>query len=258
MIPLVDMHCHLCAGFDDGPKTWEDVLTMCRMLCEEGAQMVAALAHQNEDYPDNSAQRIREGVKHLVQLLQQEKIPLRLAPTGEVMIHIDMESAWSKGDLLSVADRKQYLLVEMPHQTFVELGPLVGRFQQAGLNFILAHAERQPEFLHDAGRIEELIHAGCLVQVNSGSVINPRNSTDEKALKSWFQRGCVHLLGSDGHSSGRRAPRLAGAYQKIMQWAGEAVADRVCSTNGVAVLNGLPLRVPPPQPKAKASWFKFW
>ena len=46
MIPLVDMHCHLFAEMDDGPRSWDDALTMCRIAHEEGTQLVAATAHQ--------------------------------------------------------------------------------------------------------------------------------------------------------------------------------------------------------------------
>ena len=45
MIPLVDMHCHLLAGLDDGPRSQEEAVAMCRMAYEEGIRMVAATAH---------------------------------------------------------------------------------------------------------------------------------------------------------------------------------------------------------------------
>src|SRR5688500_19617227 len=57
MPPLVDTHCHLLAGLDDGPKTPEDALAMCRLTYDQGVRHSVALAHQNEDYPDNSPAR---------------------------------------------------------------------------------------------------------------------------------------------------------------------------------------------------------
>jgi protein-tyrosine phosphatase len=103
-----------------------------------------------------------------------------------------------------------------------------------------------------------MIRAGCLVQVSSGSITDPPSAADRRALKDWFRRGCVHLLGSDGHSPRRRPPLLAAAYRQVGRWAGGAVADRVASTNGFALLSGLPLRVPEPVARL-AAWFpKFW
>jgi protein-tyrosine phosphatase len=148
----------------------------------------------------------------------------------------------------------------MPRGLFVDLRPTARSLRQAGLRPILAHPERQAELLHEPGLIEELIAAGCLVQVSSGSVTDPKTSADARALRAWFRRGVVHLLGSDGHSPRRRAPHMAAAYRQIARWAGEAVAARVCGTNGTAVLHGLPLRVAPPEPRPRALWWlpRLW
>jgi len=258
MIPLVDTHCHLLAGLDDGPRTAEEALEMCRQVSAEGVQLSAALAHQNHHYPDNSPKRIREAVARLAQELSAQSIPLTVFPCAEVMVHPDLESSWQAGELQSMAGHGQYLLLEMPHGLFVNLEEMVPRLRQRGVGVILAHAERCPEWLHEPGAIEGLIHLGCLVQVSSEGVTKPRDGRAARAVKDWFRRGIVHLLGSDGHSPRRRRPRMAEAYQQIVHWAGAAVADRVCSTNGLAVLTGLPLRVPEPQPQGR-SWFsRFW
>src|SRR5262249_7489992 len=159
-------------------------------------------------------------------------VQLTVFPCAEVMAHPGLEESWSSGSLLSMADRREYLLVEMPHGLFVDLRHSVARLRQAGGRVILAHPERHPGVLHEPDMIEERLHLGCLVQVSSGSVTDPKSATDARALRRWFRRGIVHFLGSDGHSPNRRPPHLADAYRQIVRWAGAAVADRVCSTNG--------------------------
>ena len=257
MIPLIDMHCHLLAGLDDGPATQEEALAMCRLAYEQGTRMAAATAHQNEDYPDVTPQRIRSAWERLVQQLRDAGIPLAVFPCAEVMIHPEMESAWAEGRLLSMADKRRYLLIEMPHGCFLDLETLVRSLVAQGVRPVLAHPERQQELLHEAGQIERLIEAGCLVQVNASSVARPRDRADVKALKDWFKRGIVHCLGSDGHSVKRRPPLLAAAYDQVRQWAGHAIADRVCSTFGMAILQGLPLNLPKPESRG-TSWFAAW
>jgi protein-tyrosine phosphatase len=258
MIPLVDMHVHLLAGLDDGPRTWDDAVAMCRLAFDEGTRMAAATAHQNDRWCDVTPATIGEAVQRLAQLLQEARIPLTVYPNAEVMAHPDLEAHWTQGRLLSVGDRRKYVLLEMPHQLCVDVGFLIKQARRAGLRFILAHPERHPELLHEGGRIENLIAAGCLVQVSSSSVTDPATRADGRALKSWFRRGCVHLLGSDGHSPRRRAPHMADAYRQICRWAGTAVADRICSTNGVAILQGLPLRIPAPARKRTGWLAQFW
>lgn len=220
--------------------------------------MAAGLAHQNEQYPDVTPDRIRRASRDLVSDLRSAGVDFTVFPTAEVMLRPDIVEAWKSGALLSIGDRGQYLLVEMPHRLFVDFRSTAESFRAAGIRPILAHPERQPELLHGGNAIDELIRAGCLVQVSSGSVTDPKNSADAKALRSWFRRGVVHVLGSDGHSPTRRPPRMAAAYREIARWAGTPIADRVCSTNGIAVLTGLPLRLDPPEPERR-SWFsRFW
>src|SRR5262249_57888007 len=110
------------------------------------------------------------------------------------------------------------LLLEMPHGLFVDLRHLTSQLRQAGVRPILAHPERQPELLHEPGLIEQLIRVGCLVQVSSGSVTDPPRREDGHALRNWFRRGLVHVLGSDGHSPRRRPARMAAAYERIATW----------------------------------------
>jgi protein-tyrosine phosphatase len=258
MLPLVDMHCHLLAGLDDGPRTPEDALAMCHLAFAEGTRMAAALAHQNERWGAVTPDAIRGAVRRLAAQLRESGVPLTVFPCAEVMAHPELESLWDSGKLLSVADRRGFLLVEMPNHLFVDLRPVARRLRERGVRMILAHPERHPELLYEPGALEELIAIGCLVQVSSVSVTDAPDASARRALRDWFRRGCVHLLGSDGHSPWKRAPLVAEAHRQIERWAGAAVADRVCSTNGAAVLNGLPLRIPAPQP-VRSRWLpRLW
>jgi protein-tyrosine phosphatase len=146
----------------------------------------------------------------------------------------------------------------MPHDCYVDLRAIVGRLRRLGVRPILAHPERCEALLHEPGSVEELVRAGCLVQVSSASITDPHNARDRRTLKSWFKRGVVHLLGSDGHSLIRRPPHMAAAYQQIARWIGNVAADRIGSTIGMAVLQGLPLHISQPEPKRSAWGLKFW
>lgn len=254
MSALVDMHVHLLAGLDDGPKTMDEALAMGRLLVAEGAQHSVALAHQNEEWPLVTPERIRVAAAAFAEALRAAEIPLEVFPTSEVMAHPELVAGWTSGQLMSVADRGQWLLVELPHNLFIDLRPIVRDLRALGVRVIVAHAERTPEMLHRAGVIEELIHLGCLVQVSSGSVTSPGMARDQKALKEWFKRGVVHLLGSDGHSPRRRAPQLAAAATMIRRWVGAARADEICRDNGLAVLRGAAPSIAPPLPPTR-SWF---
>ena len=256
MPPLVDIHVHLLAGLDDGPRTPEDAINMCRMMVEEGVRHTVALAHQNDDYPNNTPDVIRAATVKLAEGLKALDIPLTVYPCSEVMVGPQTLDQLSRNELMTIADNRKYILLEMPHGLCVEVQWLVEEMIDRRIRPILGHAERSPELLHDPGVIERLIQAGCLVQVSSKSITNPATREDAAALKSWFRRRIVHVLGSDGHSLRRRPPVMADAYRQVEKWVGTEEAERIGSRNGMAILAGKPITVPAPEPPSR-KWFSW-
>lgn len=255
-MPLVDIHCHVLAGLDDGPGDWDEALAMCRIAWDDGTRAIAATAHLGEDWPAVNGQRIRAATAELAARLRAIEMPLTIYPSAEIMVRPDLDAAWQRGELFSVADRSAYLLIELPHGLYLDLRHTVSRLRACQVRPILAHPERQEELLYDPGVIEALIERGCLVQVNADSIAAPVRSRMAQTLKRWVQRGVVHLIGSDGHSPEHRAPLMAAAYDRIAAWAGNSTADRLCSLHGLAVLEGRELRPKNPEP-ARRKWFSF-
>ena len=141
MIPLVDIHVHLLAGLDDGPKTMEDAVEMCAMAHAQGVRFMSATAHQNERWKDVTPDRIREATKLLKDALQAKQIGIEVFPVAEVTAQPETATAWRDGKLLSVGDHGQFMLLEMPHGVFADLRPLVRSLKAAGIRLILAHPE---------------------------------------------------------------------------------------------------------------------
>lgn len=250
MIPIVDMHCHLLAGLDDGPNTQAEAIAMCQMLAEQGVGSVLSLAHQNEYYPDVTASRIRQAALMLKKELQIQRVPISAFVGSEVMVHPELLSAVEQNQLLTVADLGRYMLIEFPHGLFIDLREIISGLIQRGIRPILAHPEQSPELLFSEQMAEELIHLGCLFQLSTGNVTMPQQRKMAAAVKSWVRRGFVHVIGSDGHSPSRRPPLLAEAARVIADWAGPAAADHICGINAMTILQGLPLRARPPARKS--------
>ena len=134
---------------------------MCRMLVAEGVRHATALAHQNDDYPENRADQLRSAAAELSpRELASRQIPLSVYPTGEVMLSPTIVEDWHAGQLLSVGNRAQWLLVEMPHGMFVDVLPFAERLRAAGVRIIIAHAERYPELLDDPALAAQLDRGG--------------------------------------------------------------------------------------------------
>jgi protein-tyrosine phosphatase len=254
LIPSADTHVHLLAGLDDGPETMDDALAMCKMLVREGARHATALAHQNDTYPENTPERLKEAADLLVARLKDEKIGLTVYPTAEVMISLDTAAQWKAGQLLSYGGHGKYLLLEQPHGMFLDFRPVAKQLKPLGVRVVLAHAERYDEMADDPGMIEECVALGCLVQVTTDGLVNPPSSRRAAVVKDWAKRGIIHLLGSDGHGPRRRAPKMQDGYKTLIRYAGPAAADRIAGIWGPAILQGRPVKVPPPVPRPK-TWF---
>lgn len=254
MAPLADTHIHLHWGTDDGPTSLEEAVAMCERLAGEGVRSAASLSHQNPSYPLNTPDSLRAKTAELAAVLKAKKIPLHLYPSAEVMASTELVEKWKAGEWLSIADRKKFLLVEMPLGMFVDLRPAARMLKSLGVRIIVAHAERYPELLHDDAMCEEWIRLGCLIQITARGVARPLNGQDDSAIRRWIKRGMVHVMGSDGHNLDRRPPAMKEGYDAICRIAGMGAADRIGSIWGTAVLQGLPVNVPPPSPPKK-SWF---
>lgn len=254
MSSLADTHVHLLAGLDDGPPTPDVALAMCRMLVSEGVRHATALAHQNRDYPDNTPDQLRASAAALAALLAQKKIPLSVHPTGEVMLSHNTAYEWRAGQLLSVGDHRQWLLVEMPHGDFLDVLPLAESLAPDGVRLIIAHAERYDPLLDDLALTQRWIEAGCLIQVTARALAEPWDEHFERALKRWAKGGFIHLLGSDGHGIDRRRPHMAAGFKRLVKWVGRSHATQIASVWGAAVLEGKPVQVPLPYPVGR-SWF---
>src|SRR5262249_47968728 len=96
MIPLVDIHCHLLAGLDDGPRTREDAVAMCRMAHEEGVRLMAATAHQSKRWP-LTPQTILGAGRILEEDLRTAGIALEVFPSAEVMAEPETADHWQAG-----------------------------------------------------------------------------------------------------------------------------------------------------------------
>jgi protein-tyrosine phosphatase len=251
MLSPIDTHVHLLAGLDDGPPDQDVAVAMCRMLVAEGARAAVALAHQSDDYPDNTPDRIRTAVAALATALTAADIPLAVVPAGEVMLSADLPERVAAGECLTVADRGKFLLVEQPHGVFLDPRPLAAALRTTGVRLILAHAERYPELLNDPIFTEDLIGMGCLIQVTARALAEPRG-LDERRLREWVTRGFVHLIGSDGHGLDHRPPRLKAGHETIRKWAGTAAADRIGNIWASTLIEGRAVNVSRPQPQ---GWF---
>lgn len=247
---LIDLHCHLLPGIDDGPTTPEASLAMARRIVADGVLTVAATPHLRADHPEVRPDELAGRVAELGQLLAREGVALEVVVGGEVDIF--WAGRASDAELLQVSygQRGKTVLIETPYgflsDVFEDLvADVVGR----GYRVLLAHPERNPSFQRAPIRVEELAAEGVMLQVNAPSLAPGGPDPDAHRLAlHLLQRQLIHVVASDSHSAGPwRPPELSRGYEVLRAQNGEEASWAVQDVPA-AVLAGSRIPARPERP----------
>jgi protein-tyrosine phosphatase len=251
--PFVDIHCHLLPGLDDGAVGLDEALAMAEMAVANGTETIVATPHQLGSHAKNSGEAIRAATVRFQQFLDQRRVPLRVLPGADVRIEPDLVQRIRRGEVLSLADRRRHVLLELPHDLYVPLERLLAELAAAGMVGILSHPERNLGILNKPGILRPLVDCGCLLQVTAGSLTGEFGSSIQRCTESLLEQGLVHFVATDAHGTKARAPRLRPAFDRVAELVGEEAAVDLCCRHPGAVAAGG--SVPPGRRKsAKSSW----
>ncbi len=251
------MHCHLLPGVDDGARDWDEALAMARLAEADGTETVIVTPHQLGAYAKLDGPTIRARTAHLQEFLNQRNVGLRVLPGAEVRIEPDMVERIRRGDVLTLADRGRYVLLEMPHEICLPLDGLLAELRCAGLSGVLAHAERNLGIMAQPYLAESLAASGCLMQATAASILGSFGRQVEETALRLIRRGTVHFVASDAHGSASRRPSMRRAFERLLDIVGREAAETLCRHNPAALLcDGRIKSIDERQPKKGfARWF---
>jgi protein-tyrosine phosphatase len=256
---FVDIHCHLLPGIDDGSKNLDESLEMARIAVAEGTSAIIVTPHQLSSYTHNDGNTIRAATQRLQDSLDENQIPLKLAPGGDVRIEDGMLRGIKAGTVMTLADHGRHVLLELPHELYVDLRPLLLALQKSNIQGILSHPERNHGLLARPKIVEELVDAGCLMQVTAGSLLGTFGPASQAMAEGMIRQGTVHFLATDAHGSRSRRPLMQRGFDRVVEIAGAQAALTMCCHFPRAVFDGKPVsagRLAVAMP-AK-SWFTGW
>jgi len=259
MLPLVDIHCHPLPELDDGASSWDEALAMARLAVEDGITCIVATAHQLGAYGHVQGDMIRRQAAQYQQKLDQQGVKLKILPGAEIRIEPELVPRIERGDLLSLADRRRHVLLELPHDVYFPIERVLAELKAAGMTCILAHPERNQAIRSKPEILAALVRGGCLLQVTGGSLFGAFGRDVQRFTSRLIQQGLVHFVSSDAHGPRARRPLLAAAFQAVAGLVDEAAAIDLLSRNPACVAEGRD--VAPDRPALRRSscggWF-FW
>jgi protein-tyrosine phosphatase len=239
---VIDIHCHILPEVDDGPKSWDVALEMCRMAVADGITHIVATPHANDRYVYDRA--------YLSGLLDQ--LREKFGPSLQFSLGCDFHLSFENLERVlehphnyTIGDTN-YLLIELSNYSVpTQLSECFTRLADRNLTPILTHPERNPILQQTPKRILEWAEQGCLIQVTSSALTGFWGERPEMIARWLLDRSAVHILSSDAHETKRRVPNLSAGRAVAEKLVGTEYATALVEGNPGAIVNGTPIPYSP-------------
>jgi protein-tyrosine phosphatase len=248
---VIDLHCHLLPGIDDGAPDLDASLRMARIAVDDGIEVIACTPHIYPGLFENDAAGIRRHVETLRGHLAEAGIPLKLTWGADAHVSPELLGRLKAGTAPSLNDTRYFLLEPPHHVAPPNFAQFTFNFLAAGYVPVITHPERLSWIEEHYDIFCDLADKGAWMQVTSGSLTGRFGP----AARYWGERmldeGRVHILATDAHSPENRPPLLAEGREAAAKWVGQEQARHLVETRPLGILkNVAPETMPPLRPGA--------
>jgi len=235
---LIDIHSHILPEVDDGPKSWEVSVEMCRMAAADGVTHMVATPHSNDRYHYD-----HEYLTSCVQRLQGmvgDRPHLSLGCDFHLS-YDNLQSVLADPSRYTVAGGN-YLLVELSDYSIpTQIADCFQRLGDRGVTSVITHPERNAILRQSPQRVIEFVELGCVVQVTANALTGFWGQRVARVATWLLEHEAVHVIASDAHDAKHRTPILSKARAAVAEIVGEDIATALVEENPRAILTGQPL-----------------
>ena len=232
---MIDVHCHILPGLDDGAADIQESLAMAQAAIEDGVTHIVATPHSSSQYAFNYA-RVRQLHEQLQRLIGD-----RLALATGCDFHINLENldALRADAPRFCINQRSYLLVEFSEFSIPPtMNHTLHEMQLMGLRPVITHPERNAILQGQPGKLAAWVQIGCFVQVTEGALTGGFGAKSRDDAMRWIGEGLVHFVASDAHNMSWRPLRLLPAYDVVRERFGEEKARALFIENPLAAFEG--------------------
>lgn len=235
---LVDIHCHILPGIDDGSKDWQTSIKLAKEAVADGVTHAVLTPHTlNGRYLNHKNDVIRL-TESFQDMLDDAKIPLTVFPGQEVRISGDLPKALNDDDILFLDEEGQYMLLEFPSDDVPAYAKdMIFKIMQRGITPIIVHPERNNRILKEPTILQGLIEQGCLVQITASSYVGTFGKGIEETSRRFIEAGQCICFASDAHDLPKRQYEYSEALKKLENEFGSKKAQEY-RDNAQAIVNG--------------------
>lgn len=235
---MVDLHCHLLPGIDDGSKSMEISLRLAQEAVANGVtHALLTPHHMNGHYVNHKLDVLRETIEFAEQL-RQCQIPLTVFPGQEVRINGQLIEAIDQDDILFADTGNQYLMLEFPDDDVPNYTKqMIFELQQRGITPVVVHPERNTKIMQEPNILYDLLQDGCLSQVTASSYVGTFGKKVEKFSRQLIESGQCYIFASDAHDLPGRKYEMRQAFEKLSDEFGNQLSEEY-QNNAKSIING--------------------
>ena len=253
---MIDLHCHILPGIDDGSRSWDESVEMARIAAADGITDIVATPHITPGLYDNTTASISVLVEEFSNRLATAGIPIRLHVGADVRVDPDLVGGVESGSVPVLGNRIRYLVAELPSQMMPpNIRELVYALQLRQIIPIITHPERHASMQQDPGLLRQFVEAGALAQVTAGSLVGEFGPVARRAANKMLERNLIHLIATDAHGTQKRRPVLTPGLAAAAAIVGEEAARAMVLDVPRAILAGVPVVISDPVEPSLARGF---
>lgn len=211
---------------------------MARMAVADGIGTVIVTPHQLGSHSANDGDLVRGLTAELERRLAAQEILLRVLPGADVRIEPELADRVAAGSVLSLGDHRRHVLLELPHELYLPMEPVIDELHAARLVPVLSHPERNQGLLRQPRLLSPLVDRGCLMQITASSLVGVFGPACQQLAEWMIRQRLTHFIATDAHGAKTRRPLLRRAVERASQLAGQDYAFQLACHNPSAVAEG--------------------
>lgn len=215
---MIDIHCHILPGFDDGSADLDESLAMAQLAYVSGTTEIVATPHfRGEEESLEQLGNLLSRYERMEKAFRRRGIPLTLHPGAEILC-LPSTVRLARQKQLPTLGNTNYLLVEFFFDEAPEyMNTMLAQLAACGYRLVVAHPERYEAVQKDPGLVDNWFRTGYVIQVNKGSPLGAFGPRVQQAAAGLLEAGLVHLFASDAHSISRRTTDM----RPLRKWLAE-------------------------------------
>jgi len=257
---MIDLHSHILPGVDDGARSLAESLEMARIAVADGIGVMACTPHIYPGLYPNHKASIFAARTELQAALDEAGLPLQLSTGADVHLVPGVLEGLRAGSIPSLGETRYVLLEPSHHVPPPHFAESVFQLVLAGYVPVITHPERLHWVADHFQTLVDLTRQGAWLQVTGNSLTGVFGPGPKYWAERFLGEGLTHILASDAHSAGRRAPVLSAARDIAEKLLGPDEAQRLVQGRPAALLADQPPEQVTPLPlhaasRARPGWF---